>query len=74
MSDNIFTKIFKKKDEKKFVFDESYFNVSILGGKLHTECIKVEATIVQNGEKLDTLCTWFLVTNRDIIKLELQGN
>ncbi|KAM3135346.1 hypothetical protein pb186bvf_012504 [Paramecium bursaria] len=51
-----------------------YFNVSILGGKLHTECIKVEATIVQNGEKLDTLCTWFLVTNRDIIKLELQGN
>ena len=46
MSDNIFTKIFKKKDEKKFVFDESYFNVSILGGKLHTESIKVEATIV----------------------------
>lgn len=45
MSDknNFFSTIFKKKEEKKIIFDENYFDIKIAGGNVHSEKIIIEA-------------------------------
>lgn len=45
MTDNKkdFFSIFKKKEEKKIIFDENYFDINIIGGKIHSDKIIIEA-------------------------------
>lgn len=45
MTDNKkdFFSIFKKKEEKKIIFDENYFEINIIGGKIHSDKIIIEA-------------------------------
>lgn len=48
MSDNNkFFSFFKKKEDKKFIFDESYFDLKITGGKLQSELITIEGVAAQ---------------------------
>lgn len=36
----------KKKETKKIIFDENYFNLNVTGGKLHSEKIIIEAVAI----------------------------
>lgn len=42
----------KKKETKKIIFDENYFNLNVIGGKLHSEKIIIEAIAIVGKQAL----------------------
>lgn len=44
----------KKKETKKIIFDENYFNLNVIGGKLHSEKIIIEAIAIVGKSTLNT--------------------
>lgn len=40
----------KKKETKKIIFDENYFNLNVTGGKLHSEKIIIEAIAITGNK------------------------
>lgn len=72
----------KKKETKKIIFDENYFNLQITGGKKHSDKIIIEAISIVgmpvnlwDSEKLGTDIKWFQIApNNDFKTLDIVGN
>ena len=69
---SVFNNIFGKKPkvDQKIPFDENYFELTVEGGPVHSNLIKVKAIARNNKEELKLKCTWFLISpNHDVISL-----
>ncbi|CAD8117470.1 unnamed protein product [Paramecium sonneborni] len=65
----------KKKETKKIIFDENYFNLKVNGGKIHSDKILIEAFSIVDNEKLETDIKWFQISpNNDFNTLAITGN